>query len=30
MNRDKYVFAQVVEFLDYFKFRRIVANYNGS
>lgn len=25
MNKDKYVFAQLVEFLDCFKFRRIVA-----
>ena len=29
MNKDKYVFAQLVEFLDCFKFRRIVAKYNG-
>ena len=27
MNKDKYVFAQLVEFLDCFKFRRIVAKY---
>ena len=27
MNKDKYVFAQLVEFLDNFKFRRIVAKY---
>ena len=25
MNKDKYVFAQLVEFLDCFKFRRIVT-----
>ena len=30
MNKDKYVFAQLVEFLDSFKFRRIVAKYNGD
>ena len=30
MNKDKYVFAQLVEFLDCFKFRRIVAKYNGD
>ena len=28
MNGDKYVFAQLVEFLDCFKFCRIVAKYN--
>ena len=27
MHKDKYVFAQLVEFLDCFKFRRIVAKY---
>ena len=30
MNKDKYVFAQLVEFLDNFKFRRIVAKYDGD
>lgn len=30
MNKDKYVFAQLVEFLDCFKFRRIVAKYQGD
>ena len=30
MNKDKYVFAQLVEFLDCFKFRRIVAKYQGE
>ena len=30
MNKDKYVFAQVVEFLDYFKFRRLVDKYQGD
>lgn len=30
MNQDKYVFAQVVEFLNEDKFRRIVAKYNGN
>ena len=30
MNKDKYGFAQFVEFLDCFKFRRIVAKYNGD
>jgi hypothetical protein len=30
MNKDKYVFSQLVEFLDCFKFRRIVAKYNGD
>ena len=30
MNKDKYVFAQLVEFLDCFKFRRIVTKYNGD
>lgn len=28
MNKDKYVFAQLVEFMDCFKFRRIVAKYH--
>ena len=26
MNKDKYVFAQLVEFLDCFKFRRIAQS----
>ena len=30
MNKDKYVFAQLVESLDCFKFRRIVAKYQGD
>ena len=30
MNKDKYVFAQLVEFLDCFKFRRIVSKYQGD
>ena len=30
MNKYKYVFAQLVEFLDCFKFRRIVAKYQGD
>ena len=30
MNKDKYVFAQLVEFLDCFRFRRIVAKYQGD
>ena len=30
MNKDKYVFAQVEEFLDYFKFRRLVEKYHGD
>lgn len=30
MNKDKYVFAQLVEFLDCFKFRRIVTKYQGD
>ena len=30
MNKDKYVFAQLVEFLDCFKFRCIVTKYNGG
>lgn len=30
MNKDKYVFAQLVEFLNSFKFRHIVAKHNGD
>ena len=30
MNQDKYVFAQVVEFLNQDKFRRIVTKYQGD
>ena len=30
MNKDKYVFAQLVEFLDCFKFRRTVAKYQAD
>ena len=30
MNQDKYVFAQLIEFLDNDKFRRIVAEYGGD
>ena len=30
MNKDKYVFAQIVEYLDYFKFRRMVAKHHGD
>lgn len=30
MNRDKYVFAQMVGFLDNFKFLRIVKKYDGN
>ena len=30
MNKDKNVFSQLVEFLDCFKFRRIVAKYQGN
>lgn len=30
MNQDKYVFAQVIEFLNENKFRRIVSKYNGN
>lgn len=30
MNKDKYVFAQMVEFLDNFKFLRIVKKYEGN
>jgi hypothetical protein len=30
MNKDKYVFAQVTEHLDYYKFRRLVRKYRGD
>lgn len=30
MNKNKYVLVQFVEFLDCFKFRHIVAKYNGD
>ena len=30
MNKDKYVFAQMVEFLDNYKFLRIVKKYVGN
>ena len=30
MNKDKYVFAQLVQFLDNFKFLRIVKKYGGD
>lgn len=30
MNKDKYVFAQLVQFLDCFKFRRIVTKYQAD
>ena len=30
MNKDKYVFAQLVQFLDRSKFNRIVAKYQGD
>ena len=30
MNKDKYVFAQLVGFLDNFKFLRIVRKYDGG
>ena len=30
MNKDKYVFAQLVEFMDNFKFLRIVKKYEGD
>ena len=30
MNKDKYVFAQLVGFLDNFKFLRIVKKYEGD
>ena len=30
MNKDKYVFAQMIGFLDNFKFLRIVKKYDGN
>ncbi|WP_444876831.1 DUF4372 domain-containing protein [Bacteroides heparinolyticus] len=30
MNKDKYVFAPMVEFLDNYKFLRIVKKYDGN
>ena len=30
MNQDKYVFAQLVEFLNNDKFRRLVDKYDGN
>ncbi|MGI6572629.1 MAG: DUF4372 domain-containing protein [Fermentimonas sp.] len=30
MYKDKYIFVQLVEFLDCFKFRRIVNKYQGD
>ena len=30
MHKEKYVFAQLVEFLNNDKFRRIVAKYDGD
>lgn len=30
MNQDKYVFAQLVEFLNNNKFRRLVDKYDGN
>ena len=30
MNKDKYVFAKMVEFLDNYKFLRIVKKYDGN
>ena len=30
MNQDEYVFAQLIDFLDNDKFRRIVAKYGGD
>jgi hypothetical protein len=30
MNQDKYVFAQIVEFLNQDKFRRLVSKYQGD
>ncbi len=30
MHKDKYIFAQLVEFLDCFKFRRIADKYQGD
>ena len=30
MNKDKYVFAQLIEFLNNDKFRRLVDKYDGT
>ena len=30
MNKDKYVFAQLLEYLDYDKFRHLVDKYDGN
>ena len=30
MNKNKYVFAQLIEFLDKDKFRHLVDKYNGN
>ena len=30
MHKDKFVFAQMVEFLNNFKFHRIVKKYDGN
>ena len=30
MNQDKYVFTQITDFLNWSKFNRIVAKYNGD
>ncbi len=30
MNKDKYVFAQMTEYLDYLRFRRLVRKYRGD
>ena len=30
MNKDKYVFAQLIEFLDNNKFRHLVDKYDGN
>ena len=30
MNKDKYVFSQLIEFLDYNKFRHLVDKYEGN
>lgn len=30
MNKDKYVFAQLLEFLDYDKFPHLVDKYDGN
>lgn len=30
MNRDKYVFAQFIEFIDNNKFRHLVDKYDGN